>query len=102
MSRVSTVALLLTLSSTVAAQEPPPAAPSSPTPPPAQSSELELFSLESQMEQSVSTSTKTEQRAAQTPAVVTVVTADEIQARGYSSLADVLRAIPGFYDAFDL
>jgi len=75
------------------AQEGPPA--------PAPSSELELFSLESQMEQSVSTSTKTEQRAAQTPAVVTVVTSDEIQARGYTSLADVLRAVPGFYDVYD-
>jgi iron complex outermembrane receptor protein len=66
------------------------------------SSELDLFSLDSQMEQSVSTSTKTEQRAAQTPAVVTVITAEEIQARGYTSLADVLRAVPGFYDAYDL
>lgn len=80
-----------------AGQEPPPAAPGGPG-----SSELDLFSLESQMEQSVSTSTKTAERAAQTPAVVTVITAEEIQQRGYTSIADVLRAVPGFYDAYDL
>jgi iron complex outermembrane receptor protein len=68
-------------------------------PPP--SSERELFNLESQFEQLVATSTKTTQRAAETPAVVTVVSADEIQQRGYTSLAEVLRAIPGFYDVYD-
>jgi outer membrane receptor for ferrienterochelin and colicins len=104
--RSGALAVLLAWTTTVAAQEPTTTSPPPPPPPPAaapaQSSELELFSLESQMEQSVSTSTKTEQRAAQTPAVVTVVTAEEIQARGYTCLADVLRAIPGFYDAYDL
>src|SRR5436309_1376666 len=87
------IAVLLLCSATALAEET--------QPQPAQSSELELFSLESQMEQSVSTSTKTEQRAAQTPAVITVVTAEEIQQRGYTSLADVLRAVPGFYDVYD-
>src|SRR3954471_21321724 len=46
-----------------------------------ESSEMDLFALESQMTQSVASATKTEQRGAQAPAVITVVTAEEIQAR---------------------
>jgi outer membrane receptor for ferrienterochelin and colicins len=69
--------------------------------------DIEDFSLEeilnmSQLEEAVTLSTKTEQRAAQTPAVVTVVTGVEIQARGYANLAEVLRAVPGFYGVYDL
>src|SRR5690348_13748109 len=55
----------------------------------ADGSELDLFALDSQMDCSISSSTKTLERAADTPAVVTIVTADEIQARGYTSVAEV-------------
>jgi iron complex outermembrane receptor protein len=65
-------------------------------------SELDLFALDSQLEAQVVSSTKTQTRGAQAPAVVTVISAEELQARGYSSLADVLRVVPGFYDVFDL
>lgn len=58
--------------------------------------------LESLLNTKVYSSTKQSQRGAATPAVVTVVTADEIRARGYNSLADVLRIVPGFYDVWDL
>jgi iron complex outermembrane receptor protein len=70
--------------------------------PPAEKSELDLFALDSQLEQQFVSSTKTEQRSAEAPAVITVITSDEIQARGYSSLSEVLRAVPGFYDVYDL
>jgi outer membrane receptor for ferrienterochelin and colicins len=75
--------------------------------PAAPAQNIEDFSLEDmlngpQLEESVTLSTKTQQRAAQTPAVVTVVTGAEIQARGYANLAEVLRAVPGFYDVYDL
>src|SRR3954465_14909636 len=71
-------------------------------PPPPEKSELDLFALDSQLEQQVVSSTKSEQRTAQAPATITVIGAEEIQQRGYTSLADILRAVPGFYDVYDL
>jgi outer membrane receptor protein involved in Fe transport len=61
----------------------------------------EELSLDQLLNPSIWVATKSELHAAQTPAVVTVVSADEIQARGYTSLADVLRSVPGFYDVYD-
>jgi iron complex outermembrane receptor protein len=63
--------------------------------------ELEKLSLEELLEVKVVTG-KVAQRAAEVPAVITVIKAEEIQARGYQSLADVLREVPGFYDVSDL
>ncbi|MEW5855604.1 MAG: TonB-dependent receptor [Myxococcota bacterium] len=70
--------------------------------PPASVEALQELDLESLLDIEIYSSTKSSQRGAQTPAVVTVVTAEEIQARGYTTLADVLRVVPGFYDAYDL
>src|SRR5262249_36118991 len=63
--------------------------------------DIQELSLEELLNPPVEVATKTELRATETPAVVTVISADEIQARGYSSLAEVLRAVPGFYDVYD-
>jgi iron complex outermembrane receptor protein len=82
-----------------------PAAPAAAEAPPAEPEidlgELEKLSLEELLEVKVVTG-KVAQRAAEVPAVITVIKADEIQARGYQSLADVLREVPGFYDVSDL
>ena len=61
-----------------------------------------MVDLETQLNQTVVSSTKTAQRATRAPAVVTVITSEEIRARGYLSLAEVLRVVPGFYDVYDL
>ncbi|MHB8420775.1 MAG: TonB-dependent receptor plug domain-containing protein [Myxococcales bacterium] len=67
-----------------------------------ENSEEQLLDLGYQLEQQVVSSTKTAERAVQTPAVVTVITGDEMRARGYTCLADALRWVPGFYDVNDL
>jgi outer membrane receptor for ferrienterochelin and colicins len=41
------------------------------------------------------------QNVADSPASVTVVTAEQIQKYGYRTLADVLRTLPGFYVIYD-
>jgi outer membrane receptor protein involved in Fe transport len=63
--------------------------------------DIQQLSLEQLLNPSVKVATGTESSASETPAVVTVISADEIQARGYTSLADILRAVPGFYDVYD-
>lgn len=50
----------------------------------------------------VTTATKSERTSRRTPALVTVVQREEILARGYRSIAEILRTVPGFYDVYDL
>lgn len=64
--------------------------------------DLDMFALETQLNQSVVSSTKKAQRGAEAPAVITVISGEEIQARGYGSLSELLRVVPGFFDAYDL
>ena len=63
---------------------------------------IEELSLEDLLDRPVTTATGIGQTVRETPAIVTVVTADEIRARGLLTLADVLRTVPGFYDVYDL
>jgi iron complex outermembrane receptor protein len=44
---------------------------------------------------------KYEQRVTEAPAYVTIVTAADIQAFGYRTLADILGSVPGFYTRYD-
>jgi iron complex outermembrane receptor protein len=62
----------------------------------------EMLSMESQLKELVVSTTRTAIRASQSPAVITVVTAEEIQTRGLVDLAGILRTVPGFYDVSDL
>ena len=80
----------------------PAATPTSPAPRTPHEDDFEAIEVDSQMEQPVISSTKLPKRAASVPAVVTVINAVEIQARGYTSLAEILRGVPGFYDVYDL
>ena len=66
--------------------------------------DLTKMSLEQLMELpvlTVVTASKREQKTTEAPAQATVVTADDIRAYGYRTLADVLRSVPGFYTTYD-
>jgi iron complex outermembrane receptor protein len=77
------------LATTVRADQPPPAA-------------LPDLSLEQLVEVPlVSVVSKRPQKADEAPSLITVVTGDEIRRNGYRTLADVLRALPGFYVSYD-
>jgi len=65
------------------------------------SSDLEGASLEDLLD-TVVTSGRISQRVSEAPSVITVIRAEEIETRGYTSLADVLRTVPGFYDVYDM
>ena len=58
-------------------------------------------SLDDLLNMTVSTAAKHEQTAREAPASVTVVTAEDIQLRGYRTLAEILDDVPGFYISFD-
>ena len=76
----------------------PPATAAAPAEP---SADLNALSLEELLTTSVTTVSRTPQRIADAPGVVTVVTQAEIQAMGARTLADILWTIPGFIDVQD-
>src|SRR5579871_1429828 len=49
----------------------------------------------------VVTASKFEQKSAEAPSSVTVITSEEIKRYGYRTLADILASVPGFYISYD-
>ncbi|MBI4511311.1 MAG: TonB-dependent receptor [Deltaproteobacteria bacterium] len=64
--------------------------------------ELDLFRLEEEVRQTVTTITKTKQDLREAPSVVTVMTREDIRSRGYRSIAQVLASVAGFHVIDDL
>jgi outer membrane receptor for ferrienterochelin and colicins len=94
--RIRTIALLLTLLGGAAPRlwgQGPPA--------PADPMDMSLADLMKVDIDSVYGASGYKQQVADTPASITVITADEIRRYGYRSLADVLRKVPGFYLTHD-
>jgi iron complex outermembrane receptor protein len=70
--------------------------------PPAPGSELDALDLEQLMKiEVVFAASKRDQHVRAVPSFVSVVTAAEIKAHGYRTLADVLKTLPSFYVAND-
>ena len=63
--------------------------------------ELLDLSLEELLQVKISTAAKYEQLAADAPASVTLVTAEDIDLYGYRNLAEILRHTAGFYSSDD-
>jgi iron complex outermembrane receptor protein len=75
----------------------PPAYADAPPPAADTGAEGEELDLEALFNTQVEVATKKAQSLAEAPAVVTVISAEDIRERGYTSVADALRAVPGFY-----
>ena len=65
------------------------------------SADLTRFSLEELMHMEVYSASKFGQKASEAPSAVTVITAEDIRTRGYRTLADILRGLPGVYVSYD-
>jgi outer membrane cobalamin receptor len=77
-------------------QEPPPPAPADPAEPQALGAPgIQQLSLGQLLDPSITTASRTLERATEAPATVYVITAADIRARGYATLVDVLRDMPG-------
>jgi outer membrane receptor for ferrienterochelin and colicins len=68
---------------------------------PGEITDISELSLEELLDRPVTSGTRRILTARQTPAVVTVITGEEIRRMGYGSLAEILRTVPGFYDLYD-
>ncbi len=61
----------------------------------------EQLDLEALLSPQVEVATKRRQALSEAPAVIEVLTAEDMRVRGYQSVAEALRAVPGFYVADD-
>lgn len=57
----------------------------------------EELDLEALLSPQVEVATKRRQSLSEAPAVIEVITAEDMRVRGYQSVAEALRAVPGFY-----
>jgi outer membrane receptor for ferrienterochelin and colicins len=96
--------------STAVAQETHPAPTATNVPPPVQSNvheaqkDLTALSLEDLMKVSVKSvygASKYWQKVTEAPASVSIITADDIKTYGYTTLADALRSVRGFYSNYN-
>lgn len=67
----------------------------------ASAAKLRDLSLEELMEIPVYSASKFDQKLSETPAAMTVITADEISKYGYRTLGDILRSVRGFFVTYD-
>ena len=63
--------------------------------------DLTTFSIEQLMEMEVVSASKFPQKVSEAPAAVTIITAADIKAQGYRTLADIFRSIRGLYVTYD-
>ena len=66
--------------------------------------DLKTLSIEELMEievQTVTSTSKYEQKVTEAPSSVTVIKAEEIRKYGYRTLADILKSIRGFFVTYD-
>lgn len=67
----------------------------------ARSQDLTALSLDQLLNIEVITASKFPQKVSEAPSSVTIITADDIKAYGYRTLADLLRSVRGVYVAYD-
>jgi outer membrane cobalamin receptor len=79
----------------VRAQEKPPVEAASAAPQPMGVPGMSQLSLGELLDPSITTASRTLERATEAPATVYVITSGDIRARGYSTLVDVLKDLPG-------
>lgn len=64
--------------------------------------ELELFTLDQELNAGVSVVTRTQRPSREVPGIVSVITRDEIVSSGARDLLDILQLVPGFHFAVDV
>jgi outer membrane receptor protein involved in Fe transport len=100
--RMAILALLLAASGGVIASAPAAASgASAPTDPQPSATDLADLSLEQLLDVRVSAASRFEQRASEAPSAVRVITAEEIRAFGWRTLADALGSLPGLFSSYD-
>jgi len=67
----------------------------------AQDTGLEELSIEELLDVEVVSAAQVATKISKAPSVIRVITADEIKRRGYSSVGEALRSVPGLYVSYD-